>query len=341
MSLAFSSSEYPPRLQLAQRPTPLQPLDRLSARLGGPRIWVKRDDLTGCGESGNKVRKLEFSLAAALAEGADTVITCGGVQSNHCRTTALLCARLGLRCRLLLRGEPPADLDGNLLLDQLAGASIQYYPARRFQHELPMLLQQEADRERAAGHHPFIIPTGASDGIGIWGYIAACEELAVDFQAEGIQPGHLICATGSGGTQAGLSVGSVLFGLGLRVWGMAVCDEAAWFHHKVQQDIEDWRERYGIQLDGRCVPVQVIDEYVGPGYGRAEAVVFETIVELARTEGLLLDPVYTGKAFHGLLSEYRAGRFDDSDDIVFVHTGGLFGLFPQRQGLGLNAVGQP
>ena len=330
MTAPFTPAQYPPRLQLAQQPTPLQLLERLSTQLGGPRIWVKRDDLTGCAESGNKVRKLEFTLAAALAAGADTIITCGGVQSNHCRVTALLCARLGLQCHLLLRGEAPTDVDGNLLLDQLAGAAIDYYPAPRFQRELSELLQCTAQRIQAQGRRPFLIPTGASDGIGVWGYIAACEEMAQDFRAAGITPGHIISATGSGGTQAGLSAGNVLWELGSRVWGMAVCDDSAWFRTKVRADLDDWQARYGIPLDLERVGIDVIDRYVGPGYGRADAPVFATIRELARSEGILLDPVYTGKAFHGLLMELRAGRFDDSDDIVFVHTGGLFGLFPQR-----------
>jgi len=331
--------DYPPRLQLAQRPTPLQLLERLSQRLGGPRIWVKRDDLTGCAETGNKVRKLEFILAAAMADGADTLITCGGVQSNHCRATALLCARLGLRCHLLLRGAAEDDLDGNLLLDHLAGARIRYVEAPRYLRELPALLEEEADRVRASGGRPFIVPTGGSDAIGLWGHVAVCEELAADFAAQGIAPGHLVCATGSGGTQAGLVAGALFHGLNARVWGMAVCNDAAWFRDKIRQDLAAWSERYGVGLDPEGIPVEVIDDYIGPGYARADEAVFDTMVELARSEGLLLDPVYTGKAFHGLLCEYRQGRFDDSDDLVFLHTGGLFGLFPQRDRLVFNAEG--
>src|SRR5699024_10846198 len=166
------------------RPTPLQLLERLSQRLGGPRIWVKRDDLTGCAVTGNKVRKLEFILAAAMAEEADTLITCGGLQSNHCRATALLCARLGLRCHLLLRGEPEADADGNLLLDRLAGARIRHVEPRHYRRALPELLAEEAEAVRAAGGRPFVVPTGGSDAIGLWGYLAACEELAADFAAQ-------------------------------------------------------------------------------------------------------------------------------------------------------------
>lgn len=330
----FSPSELtlPPRLSLAQRPTPLQPLDRLSAELGGPRIWVKRDDLTGCLLSGNKVRKLEFALALALQQGCDTVVTCGGLQSNHCRATALLCAQLGLRCLLVLRGESELPPDGNLLLDHLAGAQVRTYPVAQYQRELPSLLQQAASD---SGDNAFIIPTGASDGIGAWGYIAACGELVADFAVAGIAPRHIVCATGSGGTQAGLTAGVHLYGIDAAVWGMAVCDSAAWFENKVRSDLRDWQRRYGTTtavaaLDLNTLPICVIDAYIGPGYAVADDDVFETIRYVARREGLVLDPVYTGKAFHGLIAELRAGRFDDSDDIVFVHTGGVFGLFPQR-----------
>jgi len=320
----------PPRLNLAQRPTPLQPLERLSARLGGPTIWVKRDDLTGSVLSGNKVRKLEFTLAQAQAERCDTIITCGGLQSNHCRATALLCAQLGFHCILVLRGETDAPFDGNLLLDWLAGAEIRHFPVARYQHHLPELLAQAVTDCRARGQRPFVIPTGASDGIGVWGYIAACEELRDDFIGAGISPRHIICASGSGGTQAGLTAGVTLHGIEATVWGVAVCDDAAYFQRKVRSDLEDWQKRYQTTLDLDSLNVRVLESYIGPGYAKASAEVFETIGEAARLEGLVLDPVYTGKAFHGLLKELQAGRFDDSNDIVFIHTGGVFGLFPQR-----------
>lgn len=323
------SLTLPPRLSLAVRPTPLLPLDRLSAELGGPRLWVKRDDLTGSVLSGNKVRKLEFALAAALAEGADTIITCGGLQSNHCRATALACAQLGLRCRLVLRGEPRQPYDGNLLLDHLAGAAVTCFPPARYQRELPALLAEAADDCRRAGGRPFVIPTGASDGLGLWGYIGAALELAEDFARAGIRPRHILCATGSGGTQGGLTAGVALAGIDAAVWGVAVCDDEAWFQNKVRADLRDWRNRFQTGLDVETLPVRVLADYIGPGYAVAGAEVFATIQRAARTEGLVLDPVYTGKAFHALLEEMKRGRFD-GDDVVFIHTGGVFGLFPQR-----------
>lgn len=320
----------PSRLNLAVRPTPLQLLPRLSEELGGPRLWAKRDDLTGSVLSGNKVRKLEFTLARAVAEGADTIITCGGLQSNHCRATALLCAQLGLHCELVLSGEATEPFDGNLLLDHLAGANVSAVSPDVYKRELPELLQSTAEAVRARGGKPYVIPTGASDAVGVWGYVAACAELRDDCARQGISPGAIICATGSGGTQAGLTAGAVLHGLSAQVWGFAVCDDSAYFQNKIRQDLRDWSQGYALSLDIESLDIRVIDDYIGPGYAKADPEVFDTIAHVARTEGLVFDPVYTGKAFHGLVEEVRRGRFDGVADIIFLHTGGVFGVFPQR-----------
>ena len=323
---------YPARVSLAQLPTPMQPLQRLSAELGGAhRLWIKRDDLTGAALSGNKLRKLEFVIAAAQAEGCDTLITCGGVQSNHCRATALVGARLGMKVHLILRGEREAVADGNLLLDYLAGAQVSCYPRARFSAELPALYEHWQAYYEKRGHKAFCIPTGASDGIGIWGYIAAVEELAEDFKSAGIERAQVVCASGSGGTQAGLTLGGVLHQVPMDVWGINVCDDEAWFLNKVACDIADWQLRYHADKPVPGHMIRVLDGHVGPGYGRAEPPVYRTIRRLASSEGVILDPVYTGKAFHGLLQELADGRFADCRDIVFIHTGGIFGLFPQRE----------
>jgi D-cysteine desulfhydrase len=321
---------FPRRLQLAQLPTPLMALDRLSAIVKGPRIWVKRDDLTGSAVSGNKIRKLEFVLADAIDQGCDTIITIGGIQSNHCRTTALLCAQLGLKCHLILRGKD-AVADGNLLLDKLAGAEISFYSECECLGREQELLKGWKAHYAEQGSKAYIIPVGASDGTGIWGYIAACKELKKDFARHEIQPKHIISATGSGGTQAGLTVGNELYKLGATIWGVNVCDDADYFINKVSDDIAQWKEKYSQNLDVKKVSIQVIEGYVGSGYGKAGPEVFDTIKLLAKTEGLILDPVYTGKAFHGMIEQIKQGRFDDSDDIVFVHTGGIFGVFPQKE----------
>jgi D-cysteine desulfhydrase len=326
------SLPYPRRIPLANLPTPLQLLERASARWGkGHRLWVKRDDLSGCLLSGNKVRKLEFIAAHALDNGYDTLITSGGLQSNHCRATALVGAQLGLRVHLILRGERPRASEGNYLLDQLAGAEIECYPARQYFRELPQLFAAAEAQYAAQGSAALPIPTGGSDGIGLWGYIAACEELQADFAAAGLDRVHIVTATGSGGTQAGLTAGVELSGLPATVWGVNVCDDERYFIDKVTADITDWQRRYP-SVPKITPEVRVLDGYVGEGYGKASPAVFDLIRDLARLEGVVLDPVYTGKAFAGLLAEIERGRFADCTDIVFMHTGGVFGVFPQSDG---------
>lgn len=328
--------QWPPRLQLANTPTPLTRLERFSRQLGVD-IWVKHDELTGLEVSGNKIRKLEFSIAQALEEGCDTLITCGGVQSNHCRATAILGARLGLRVHLLLRGAQPEMMDGNLLLDCLAGAEITYIPASDWTGH-PAVAQQLQERYLSEGHRAFYIPVGASDEIGLWGYVAASQELRQDFDRQGIDPDAIVVATGSGGTQGGLIAGKELFDIHADIVAVNVSDDAAYFAKKVSHDLKLWRQRYGIEMDTSSLPIHTLEGYLGPGYGQAGEEIFATIAELARQEGLFLDPVYTGKAFHGMVSEIlkrkegRATALQDSETLVFIHTGGLFGLFPQKQG---------
>ena len=326
------SFAYPPRKQLARLPTPVEPLDRLSALLDGPRIWIKRDDLTECVASGNKIRKLEFLLAEAERRGCDTLITCGGVQSNHARATALMGARHGFRVHLVLRGEQPECADGNLMLDKIAGASIEFHANHYYQQHQHDLLREAAERERAKGHNPLVIPTGASDGTGIWGYIACAEELKQDFLDHGIEPAAIVSATGSGGTQAGLTAGCQIHNIETQVWGFAVCDDADYFRKKVKNDLALCQEQYELPVDPESLIVNVNDQYIGPGYGKAGEEIFATIKQVATLEGIVLDPVYTGKAFHGMMSEIGNGKLASrGEDIVFIHTGGVFGLFPQKQ----------
>ncbi len=323
---------YPSRLALAQTPTPLHPLRRFSAQHGLPTIWLKRDDLTGSVLGGNKIRKLEFTLAQARQEGCDVLLTCGGVQSNHCRVTALLGAQLGFEVRLVLRGKEQTPADGNLLLDQLAGAKISYHAVADYQANLAAIFGQLTRDYAAQGRKAFTIPVGASDAIGVWGYVAACEELSNDFASHAIQPRHIVSATGSGGTQAGLTAGAYLFDLGAQVWGINVCDDAAYFMHKVGSDLRDWQQRYEVALEVDQLSIRVIDGYVGAGYGKASNAVLETIHEVARLEGVVFDPVYTGKAFAGMVQELKNGRFGDGD-CVFIHTGGVFGIYPYKEQL--------
>lgn len=326
----------PPRISLARLPTPLEPMDRLSAELQNAdidtRIWIKRDDLTDTVASGNKIRKLEFSIGQALADGADVLVTWGGVQSNHCRATAQLAARLGLKSHLVLRGREPDEVDGNLLIDRLVGANITFAALPEYQR-MDETYGELQDTYAKQGLRTYRIPVGASDEVGLWGYIAGAEELKADFRSLGLLPDAIVSATGSGGTLAGLILGNNLHNLGTGIYAFNVCDDEAYFLNKISEDIAAWQARYDASVQPSDVPINVVDGYVGPGYGRATPEVFETINRVAQLEGIVLDPVYTGKAFHGMLSELEHGRFRGMKNVVFVHTGGMLGLFPQKHEL--------
>ena len=323
----MSPLSFPPKIALAQTPTPLDRLER--ADVDPYRLWCKRDDLTGCALSGNKVRKLEFVFSEALSQGADTLITCGGLQSNHCRATALIAAAWGLNCRLVLRGEPEQVYDGNLLLGQLAGAQIACFSEREYRKKLPELLAHQAHQVLASGGKPYVIPTGASDAVGLWGYVAAAKELAEDFHRCQIKQPLVVCAAGSGGTLAGLAAGLSAFLPTAEVLGIAVCDSAEYFRQRVYEDVSAAMERYpgcGLKMPENFT---VVDDYIGPGYALVYPEVTQAIAEAAQSSGLMLDPVYTGKAYFGMLEQLRQRAFAPRD-VVFVHTGGIFGLFPYK-----------
>jgi len=319
----------PPKIRLAQVPTPLRLLSRTSKALGC-RIWLKADDLTGSVLSGNKVRKLEYLLAEAQQQ-ADLVITCGGLQSNHCRATALACAQIGMECVLLLRGDSNSVSEienvGNMLLDNLSGADIRVVPRSRYVSNLDALFAELESECVQRGRRAYCIPTGGSNDLGVWGYLDASRELAADVARENFQPDAIVCATGSGGTLAGLALGSALFGLSARVLGFAVCDSEKYFLDKVGRDLNRWATRFN-SGSLPSINMAVNDRYIGPGYAKIYPEVADCIAHIAREEGLVLDPVYTGKAFYGMLNEIKNGCLNGMSDIVFVHTGGSFGLFP-------------
>ena len=324
---------YPKRLSLAHLPTPLSRLERFSVPGSDTEIWVKHDEITGTEVSGNKIRKLEFCLAEASDQGCNTLITCGGIQSNHCRATAVLGARLGLKVHLLLRGEKPSVPEGNLLMDYLTGAEITYIPTEHWRGHAEHAAKLQAEYLKK-GDRALFIPIGASDEIGLWGYIAACEELRSDFERLELTPDYIVTATGSGGTQGGLIVGAQIYDLKAKVKAFNVSDDAKYFDQKIREDVTLWKERYNVGFDNSGLEIDTIEGYLGPGYGMADQEVFDLIAELARSEGIFLDPVYTGKAFHGMVSELAkgdAGQLSGAKQVVFIHTGGLFGVFPQRE----------
>ncbi len=297
-------------------------------------IWIKHDEITGTEVSGNKIRKMEFCLAEARDQGCNTVITCGGIQSNHCRATAVLGARLGIKVHLLLRGEKPGVPEGNLLMDYLAGAEITFIPTEKWYGHADYAAELQADYVKK-GDKALFIPVGASDEIGLWGYIAACEELRSDFERLKLTPDYIVTATGSGGTQGGLIVGAQIYDLKTKVKAFNVSDDAKYFDQKIREDVSLWKQRYNVDFDDSGLEIDTIEGYLGSGYGVAGQAVFELIAELARNEGIFLDPVYTGKAFHGMVSELakgHAGQLSGAKQVVFIHTGGLFGVFPQQEG---------
>jgi D-cysteine desulfhydrase len=325
---------FPPRINLARTPTPLESLPRMGERLG-LELYVKRDDLTGDGLTGNKVRKLEFVLADALESGADVVLTCGGAQSNHARATAVAAAKLGLGCRLLLRTADPSDppvLEGNLLLDRLAGSEIVWITPDEYKRR-EAFFEREAAALRDEGRRPYIIPEGASNALGAWGYVRAAKELLRDLRT---LPGGenrtstIINAAGSGGTSAGLIIGSRLFGLNVRVVSVNVCDDRDHFVRVIGGICEDMISRYQLKVPfSRNQDIEIVDGYVGRGYALSRPEELALLHEVARTEGIFLDPVYTGKAFFGMVQELRRDRDRFGDRVIFLHTGGIFGLFPE------------
>ena len=308
---------------LGSLPTPLMPLPRLSAALGGPELWVKRDDLTGLGLGGNKVRKLAFLMADALRQHADMVLTTGAQQSNHARQTAAAAAKMGLPCVLVLGGDAPATAQGNYLLDRLLGAEV------RWAGERPLLpaLTAEADELRRAGHRPYVIPYGGSNAMGICGFVAALVELVQQAQARGITFDAIVVASSSGGTQTGLALGARALDYPARVVGISIAEEAAPFRQQLAELAAETSALLGLDFTLTPEEFHVADGYLGGGYGVVGELERAAISLVARTEGLLVDPVYTGRAMGGLDDLIRRGEFIVGERVLFWHTGGAPALF--------------
>ncbi len=318
-----------PRVRLARVPTPVEPLERFFREGDLPKVFVKREDATGTEFSGNKIRKLEFLLGGALRAGADTVITCGGIQSNHARTTAAAAARLGLGAHLVLRGDPPgkpADLEGNLLLDVLFGATFRWISWEDWPR-VNEILQEEGEKLRKEGKKPWIVPEGASNATGALGYREAAREIAAFQEEAGLRVDWVVHAMGSGGTAAGLLLGREAWGLSFRLMSVPVCDDAEYFRRRVSGILEEASELYGFSLpstEGWEIP----EGFQGEGYALSTPEEMAFYSRVARAEGMVLDPVYTGKAFRALDRRLREGRLGGPEKtVLFLHTGGLFGLF--------------
>jgi D-cysteine desulfhydrase len=322
----------PDRILLANLPTKIVKLERLSRELG-KNIYVKRDDQTGMELSGNKVRKLEFTVQEALDKNCNYLITWGGVQSNHCRATAAVAARLGLKACLILRKDKEneeEEIDGNLLLDKLLGAEIHFVSFEDYKTRLPEIVEQVSQEAKAKGFKPYLIPVGASNGIGAFGYFRGFKEITWQEQEIGVQFDLIASATGSGGTYAGLFLGKKVLNHPAAVYGINVCDDREYFVEVIDNILQECLRYIDLQLSYSKDEIMLIDGYVGRGYALSSPAELKFIQKLAQMEGIILDPVYTGKAMYGLTEEIKKGRFKDCRNILFIHTGGLFGLFPQR-----------
>lgn len=312
-----------PRLHFAHLPTPIEELPRLTQALGGPRILVKRDDQTGLALGGNKTRKLEFLVAEAQAQGAKMLISAGAIQSNHCRQTAAAAARFGLECVLVLTGVRPEHASANFLLDQLFGAEIITVDDRK---DRDRILRETFDKAAADGKQPYLVPYGGSSPTGALGYAFAVEE----FMQQNVHADWIVFGTSSGGTHAGFTLGQRLFGYRGKILGISIDESEADLKANVSKLASDASEKFGARIDFTHDDVLANDKYCQAGYGVFGAGEREAIQLFARNEGLLLDPVYVGRAAAGMIDLIRKGFFKKDETILFWHTGGQPALFADK-----------
>ena len=318
----------PSKFSLANLPTRIEYMPFISKQLGVS-IYVKRDDETGSECTGNKVRKIEFAVAEALRKGCNTLITCGGIQSNHCRATAVVAAKLGLQSILLLRINEEPTVCGNYFLDLLFGAEVRFCTPEEYRSARNQMMQGICDHIAKEGRKGYILPEGASNGIGCFGYLTCMEEIVRQEKEMGISFDTIVVAEGSGGTHAGLHLANKLSGLNKRVLSFCVCENKEYFSEVVLDICSSCLNYMDLSLHLNLEEVEIFDQYVGRGYALSTTEELSFIAKTARENGIVFDPVYTGKAFFGLTQEISRGSFHHSHNILFIHTGGLFGLFPK------------
>lgn len=320
----------PSALKFANLPTKIEKLNRLSKELGDVEIYIKRDDQTGTEISGNKIRKLEFAVKEALEQKCDYLITCGGIQSNHARATAAIAARLGLKSYLVLRGTREDDIEGNYFLDKILGADIKFIAPEDYRERRTDIMLELADELNRKGHKAYVIPEGASNGIGTFGYYRAMEEILKQEVDLGFKFDAIVTAVGSGGTYAGLFYANLAYKNSAKIIGFNVCDDSIYFKERIKNILEDSFKYTGERIEFSKDDINIMDGYVGKGYAISSPEEIRFIHRFAKLEGIILDPVYTGKAMLGLVGEIEKGKLKHYRKILFIHTGGIFGVFSKK-----------
>lgn len=323
---SLSPDLTPPRFPLAILPTPLVEAPRLSAALGGPRILVKRDDMTGFGFGGNKIRNLEFYLADAINQGCDVIVTGGGPQSNHIRATAAAARVAGLSAAAVMHGSRPAENQGNLLLDQILNVEL-YFTDNPDRGLVDHRIREVSEELKRSGSRPYLIPRGGATALGACGYVACLLEIIKQSAALGVQPNWIVLATGSCGTQGGLLAGVKINHSSIQVMGITVSRPVPECRERIANIARETSTLLGYHIDLKPSDILIKGDSIGPGFGIPTPECIDAIRLLARTEGLFFDPTYTGKALAGLMSEIKDGRLGPEDTVVFMHTGGEPGLF--------------
>lgn len=330
LPIAAGSTHFPdltpPRYPLAILPTPLVEAPHLSKALGGPQILVKRDDMTGFGFGGNKIRNLEFYLADAVDQGCDVIVTGGGPQSNHIRATAAAARVAGMSAVAIMHGSRPAESQGNLLLDRILNVDL-YFTDDPDRTLVDIKIKEVSEELERSGSHPYVIPRGGASALGACGYVLCLYEIMEQTAALGLKPNWIVLATGSCGTQAGLLAGLKIYGSPIQVLGVTVSRPAPECRARIANITRETSALLGYHFDLPPDDIMINGGFIGPGYGIPTPECIDAIRLLARTEGLFFDPTYTGKGLAGLISEIQDGRLGPEDTVLFLHTGGEPGLF--------------
>ena len=314
----------PEYIKLANLPTMIEKLEKLSKELG-KNIYIKRDDQTGTEISGNKIRKLEFAVKEAIDMGCDYLITCGGIQSNHARATAAVAAKLGLGSYLILRGKEDNEVEGNLFLEKILGAKIKFVTSEEYSNQRAAIMEEIKENLAKEGYKAYIIPEGASNGIGSFWYFKAMEEILNQEKEMNIKFDAIVSTVGSGGTYTGLYYANKIYNNNATVYGFNIAANSEHFKKVTLSLLEEISNYTKTVINVNKEDIDIIDGYAGLGYALSQQKEIDFIKHFAQLEGVILDPVYTGKAMYGLVEEIKKGTFNNYSNILFIHTGGLFG----------------